>query len=77
MASSGRGFDPQFRYPYQPADGREDPKAADDVYRVLRGGAFPDDEGGVRAADRGRGSPVSRFDYVGFRVVVSPFFSDL
>ena len=45
--------------------------------RVLRGGAFYDPEGGVRAALRGRFYPVGRSSSVGFRVVVSPFFSDL
>ena len=33
---------PEYRYPYKPEDGRESLKAARDVDRVLRGGAFFD-----------------------------------
>ena len=37
----GRDFDkPEYRYPYQPNDGREDLNASNDVRRVLRGGGF-------------------------------------
>ncbi len=44
--------------------------------RVLRGGAFLYDAGRVRCAFRCRYSPGYRNDYFGFRLVVSPFFSD-
>ena len=45
--------------------------------RVLRGGAFNDNESYVRAANRFRDLPDLRYNYVGFRVVVSPFSSGL
>ena len=40
--------------------------------RVLRGGSFIDDAPDVRCAYRVNGSPGSRLDVLGFRVVVSP-----
>jgi formylglycine-generating enzyme required for sulfatase activity len=69
------GKDPQkpnFRYPYNPKDGRENLEASPDVFRVLRGGAFYFDEGLVRCAVRVRDSPSVRYGTIGFRVVVSP-----
>jgi formylglycine-generating enzyme required for sulfatase activity len=44
--------------------------------RVLRGGAFSYDAYGVRCAFRSYSGPGNRDRYVGFRVVVSPFFSE-
>jgi formylglycine-generating enzyme required for sulfatase activity len=62
-----------FTYPYDPADGREDASAGNDVYRVLRGGAFTYNPNFARCAFRLRNYPYFRdLDY-GFRVVVSPF----
>jgi formylglycine-generating enzyme required for sulfatase activity len=62
---------PDFRYPYDPTDGREDLEAPDDVRRVLRGGAFRYHQYLVRCAVRYHGF---NLDYGrGFRVVVSPF----
>jgi formylglycine-generating enzyme required for sulfatase activity len=61
-------------YPYNPKDGREDPEASD--ARVLRGGAFLNDEWRVRCAYRLRRYPYLRHDDVGFRVVVAPGFFD-
>lgn len=55
-------------YRYQPDDGREDLTATDP--RVVRGGAFDDDQGGVRCAYRLRVNPGGRDGYLGFRVVV-------
>lgn len=57
-------------YPYNPGDGRE--KLDNNDPRVLRGGAFGDVRSGVRCAYRSWSSPDSRFDVVGFRVVVVP-----
>jgi formylglycine-generating enzyme required for sulfatase activity len=68
---------PEWGYPYAPQDGREDLDASSEVARVLRGGAFVSDPGLVRCACRSRGYPVSRVDFVGFRVVLSPFSSGL
>jgi formylglycine-generating enzyme required for sulfatase activity len=65
---------PDFRYPYDPVDGREDLKASDDILRVLRGGSFGDSGGDVRCACRGRSSPHGRHYGVGFRVIVAPGF---
>lgn len=66
---------PQFGYPYDPADGREDRAAGDKVSRVLRGGSFSDDRHFARCASRFRYSPLRRYDLDGFRVVVSPISS--
>jgi formylglycine-generating enzyme required for sulfatase activity len=59
-------------YPYDPNDGREDPKGAD--YRVLRGGAFSDNERHVRCASRVMDGPDLGYWYNGFRIVVAPGF---
>jgi formylglycine-generating enzyme required for sulfatase activity len=58
-------------YPYDPFDGRENLKA--DGPRVVRGGSFNHNVRYVRAAYRNWGGPDFRLDYLGFRVVVSPF----
>ncbi len=63
---------PDFDYPYDPGDGREDLEAASEVRRVLRGGAFYDGARSVRGAGRGRHDPAARWDSSGFRVVASP-----
>jgi formylglycine-generating enzyme required for sulfatase activity len=68
---------PGFVYPYQTDDGREDLSASDDTLRVVRGGSFHLTDWYVRAAYRFRGWPQSRGGDIGFRVVVSPFFSEL
>jgi formylglycine-generating enzyme required for sulfatase activity len=58
---------PDFGYPYDPKDGREDPAAGG--RRVVRGGSFVSDPGRVRAACRfGGGAGLRDFD-VGFRVL--------
>ena len=59
---------PRFGYPYDPADGREDPEAGADVLRVLRGGDFFGDEGDFRAASRDVHAPGNRYVLHGFRV---------
>ncbi|MFO1431895.1 MAG: SUMF1/EgtB/PvdO family nonheme iron enzyme [Candidatus Competibacteraceae bacterium] len=70
---------PDFVYPYEPTDGREKLNAPDEVHRVLRGGSFGVSFFSViRCAARDHYGPGGRYDYVGFRVVVSPFvFSGL
>jgi formylglycine-generating enzyme required for sulfatase activity len=60
-------------YPYDPADGRENLEAGDDVRRVLRGGSFNLTADYVRCAARVSWFPSNRYWYYGFRVVVAPF----
>ena len=60
---------PDFRYPYDPADGREDLHIRD-LRRVLRGGSFYDGAGGARCAPRDRFGPARWYDFGGFRVGV-------
>jgi formylglycine-generating enzyme required for sulfatase activity len=57
-------------YPYDPEDGREDLETED--YRVLRGGAFLDNEWRARCALRLGYLPDLRFRYIGFRVCIAP-----
>jgi sulfatase modifying factor 1 len=61
---------PHFKYPYDPADGRENQEAGDNFRRVVRGGAFDDDEGNVRCACRHRDHPYYTNGKRGFRLVV-------
>jgi formylglycine-generating enzyme required for sulfatase activity len=68
---------PDFGYPYDSEDGREDLKAANDVLRVLRGGSFDDDGTFVRCAIRSRDYSGNPWHNFGFRVVASPVRSDL
>ncbi|CAG0931645.1 Serine/threonine-protein kinase Pkn1 [Thermoflexales bacterium] len=65
-------FQPQYRYPYQPNDGREKLDAPPAVYRVVRGGAFNSRQGSVRVAYRYWFDSRARSDSVGFRVAVAP-----
>jgi formylglycine-generating enzyme required for sulfatase activity len=69
----GTGWsEPDFGYPYDSEDGREDLEAGNGVPRVVRGGAFPYTELDVRCAYRSNGSlPFIRYWLYGFRVVVS------
>ena len=63
-------------YPYNQADSREESEKSTDVRRVLRGGAFDDNENLVRCAARLRDFPDNNwYNYLGVRVVVSPFFT--
>ena len=62
---------PDFTYPYQPEDGREDLESRE--LRVLRGGSWFTDEAWLRCACRYEFIPDVRGGYLGFRVVVSPF----
>ena len=69
----GTGDKPDFPYPYDPGDGRETLDEPDKVRRVLRGGSFFLNPRSCRCAWRGDREPDSRYDHIGFRVVVSPF----
>jgi len=63
--------EPSFKYPYDPADGREDPEAPDSIGHVLRGGSFYLDLRAVRCAFRGgRDVSFSDGEDFGFRVCV-------
>jgi formylglycine-generating enzyme required for sulfatase activity len=66
-------FGPEFKYPYNPDDGREDMEAPDRVPRVLRGGAFLYlSRRDLRCANRLRNYPNNRGWLFGFRTVVLP-----
>jgi len=65
------GQEPQFGYPYDPHDGREELHAGEEALRVVRGGSFYDGEP-VRCAARARGAIGYRSDDLGFRVMVVP-----
>jgi iron(II)-dependent oxidoreductase len=67
-------LEPEYRYPFDPADGREKLKAGDDVPWVLRGGSWGDYRDDARCSFRFRKNPYYKFDFFGFRVVVSPIF---
>ena len=69
----GKGFsEPDYKYPYDPTDGRENLEAPGDVLRVVRGGAFSDGQNYVRCAYRYGLIPGYWFNLRGFRVVLSP-----
>ena len=63
---------PDFKYPYDPEDGREE--LDDNRLRVLRGGSFADYQWNVRAASRVWNFPYAHYRDIGFRVgvVASP-----
>jgi formylglycine-generating enzyme required for sulfatase activity len=63
---------PEFKYPYNPEDGRENPEASQDTYRVERGGGFLSlpRYGYVRCARRLRNCPNDLIRDFGLRVVV-------
>lgn len=54
-------------YPYDAADGREDPASAEP--RAMRGGSFRTDGGRIRCAAREKSTPDHRSRAVGFRIV--------
>jgi len=61
---------PDFGYPYDPHDGREDEAAPATVQRIMRSGAWGDPAGGIRCALRGKCHPADAADLGGFRVVL-------
>lgn len=68
---------PDFGYPYMPTDGRENLGAYSRTLRVLRGGSFGSFDSYVRCAARLRYDPDDEDNFVGFRVVLSPFIPGL
>ncbi len=68
---------PEFRYPYELADGREYIEAPKSFLRVLRGGSFINYSWLARCAYRNWHNPIFRPFDGGFRVVLSPFSSNL
>ncbi|MCX7856300.1 MAG: formylglycine-generating enzyme family protein, partial [Anaerolineae bacterium] len=68
------GEKPDFGYPYNPEDGRENLEAESNILRVLRGGSFVEGARNVRCMFRDWNSPTYRLGFYGFRVTVSPIF---
>jgi formylglycine-generating enzyme required for sulfatase activity len=64
-------FEPDFKYPYKPDDGRENLDAGNDVCRVSRGGSWRYSRWNARCASRSRRVPGDFDSNVGFRVMVS------
>jgi len=64
-------------YPYVRDDGREDIAESSGTFRMLRGGAFLVETGFVRCAFRYWSDPWDRYGFVGFRLVLVPFSSEL
>jgi formylglycine-generating enzyme required for sulfatase activity len=66
-------WEPEFKYPYDPSDGRENLDAGDRGCRVLRGGAFHNNAWNPRCPSRNSYGPGRRSVSSGFRVVAAPF----
>ena len=64
--------EPEFGYPYDPFDGREELQAGNRVLRVLRGGGFYYNFVYARATYRVRSYPDYRVRTRGFRVAIAP-----
>lgn len=64
------GHTPQYSYPYNPIDGREDLRADESVRRVVRGGAFYYTAECVRCATRNIKFPWTKHSGGGFRIAI-------
>lgn len=62
----------EFYYPYDAEDGRERLDAGPDVFRVIRGGSFKNDQRAVRSACRDIDPPNYSLNNLGFRVFIVP-----
>ena len=67
---------PSFSYPYSADDGRENLKAGEANYRIIRGGSFKDDRKGVRCACRDLDPPNYSLNNLGMRIVIAPLLGD-
>jgi formylglycine-generating enzyme required for sulfatase activity len=65
------GSIPDFAYPFDPDDGREDPELSTTVRRVVRGGAYYYFDNCLRASTRNLMFPDTRHTAGGFRIVKS------
>jgi formylglycine-generating enzyme required for sulfatase activity len=63
---------PDYLYPYVGDDGRENKRAGDGFFRIIRGGSFKDDVRGVRCACRDLDPPYYSLNNLGFRVFAVP-----
>ena len=63
---------PDFKYPYDPGDGRENLEADRDTYRVYRGSTFNAEFRYMRCASREGMNPDFSNEGFGFRVVAAP-----
>lgn len=64
------GHNPEYSYPYDPTDGRENIEADDNFRRIVRGGAFYYTAECVRCATRNFKFPWTKQSGGGFRIVV-------
>ena len=65
-------MNPEYKYPYDPGNGRENLEANDEIRRVLRGGSWFDFHNLARCSRRLRFEPNLRHTSSGIRVVVCP-----
>lgn len=65
---------PDFVYPYLNKDGRENQRAGDGFFRIIRGGSFKDGIAGVRSACRDLDPPYYSLNNLGFRVFAAPIW---
>ena len=63
---------PSFVYPYRRDDGRENQRAGEKFFRIIRGGSYKDDLKGVRSACRDIDPPHYSLSNLGFRVFAAP-----
>jgi formylglycine-generating enzyme required for sulfatase activity len=66
---------PEFRYPYDRYDGRNDPEAPHEILRVVRGGSFDSGPWNIRSAVRIGLLPVAKTRTVGFRLALTSLMS--
>jgi formylglycine-generating enzyme required for sulfatase activity len=63
---------PDYGYPYDAQDGREDAEAPPQARRVVRGGSWFNHQNHARASSRSNSLPDARNNHRGFRVVRRP-----